>query len=105
MPACLWPSSNIVTCIAAHFALFCFSKLKEKRWAKTDVTVVFSWAGRINTFLGKSFLFGLPCMQACQVSEMDWSVIIRGARPSEAREFARGVRGHAPPPGQKWIGV
>ena len=43
-------------------------------------------------------------MQACQVSKMDWSVIIRGARPSaardrpsEAREFARGVRGHAPP--------
>ena len=45
-------------------------------------------------------------MQACQVSKMDWSVVIRGARPSaardrpsEAREFARGVRGaKAPPP-------
>ena len=41
--------------------------------------------------------------QACQVSKMDWSVIICGARlsaardrPSEAREFAREVRGHAP---------
>ena len=35
--------------------------------------------------------------QACQVSKMDWSVIIHGARPStardrpsETREFARG---------------
>ena len=37
--------------------------------------------------------------QACQVSKMDWSVIIRGARPSEAREFAGGIGGHAPPPG------
>ena len=39
-------------------------------------------------------------IQACQVSKMDWSVIIRGAPPSAAREFARGVRGHPPPTGK-----
>ena len=54
------------------------------------------------------YIFYKLLVQACQVSKMDWSVIIRGARPSaardrpsEAREFARGVRGHAPP-GKFW---
>ena len=46
----------MVTCI--YFALFCFSNLKEKRRTEKDVTVVFNWAGQINTCLGKSFLFG-----------------------------------------------
>ena len=42
-----------------------------------------------------SLLHSIVRWQACQVSKMDWSVIIRGARLSEAREFARGAR---PPP-------
>ena len=51
----------------------------------------------------KSSPFLVEIRKAYQVSKMDWSVIIRGARPSaardrpsEAREFARGVRGHSP---------
>ena len=43
LSACLWSFSNVVICIAGHFA-FCIVLLFKIESGKTDVTVVSDWS-------------------------------------------------------------